>query len=91
MFTEQLLRPRRRACFFLSLTEFVYPGYWHFEKGSEVWKFHDILLGHGGTKDLGTGLDKKVKIETVESIGGHHFLFFTSSRSIKHIGVTCLD
>ena len=50
--------------FFLnpSLTEFVYPGYWHFEKGLEVWKFHDILLGHGGTMDLGTELDKKAKI-----------------------------
>ena len=28
-------------------TEFVYPEYWHFEKGV-TWKFDDVLLNYGG-------------------------------------------
>ena len=40
-----------RPAFSPSCTEFVYPGYWHFEKGA-AWKFHDILLEHGGLPNV---------------------------------------
>ena len=37
----------RRPAFVTSCTEFVFPGYWHFDNGATI-KINDVLLEYGG-------------------------------------------